>query len=279
MNFALILLFISAPIMAEILAIYGNDDRQDVYAVTNPQFIEMANSTAAMISQEKIKYNGTTATISEKSLADMYKLCPSERFRNQPIAATCSGTLIAPDIIMTAAHCYDLPKQACRDYRWVFDYKVSKESQSSVTVNAQNVYECEKVIFNEMNGTYDYALIKLKKSVNDRTFAPLSKAQIKVNDPLVLIGHPSGLPTKIAADAFVLQVEPTVFVSNVDAFSVNSGSGVFNASTGEVMGILVSGRMDYESKGNCSTLKVYDMKEGNESVMRVDKILEFLRKK
>jgi len=279
MNFAFILLFISAPIMAEILAIYGNDDRQDVYAVTNPQFIEMANSTAAMISQEKIKYNGTTATISEKSLADMYKLCPSERFRNQPIAATCSGTLIAPDIIMTAAHCYDLPKQACRDYRWVFDYKVSKESQSSVTVNAQNVYESEKVIFNEMNGTYDYALIKLKKSVNDRTFAPLSKAQIKVNDPLVLIGHPSGLPTKIAADAFVLQVEPTVFVSNVDAFSVNSGSGVFNASTGEVMGILVSGRMDYESKGNCSTLKVYDMKEGNESVMRVDKILEFLRKK
>ena len=36
------------------------------------------------------------------------------------------------------------------------------------------------------------------------------------------------------------------FVTSLDAFGGNSGSGVFNANTFEMMGILVSGAKDYE---------------------------------
>lgn len=260
-------------------AIYGEDSRMDVYAVTNPLFVNLSKSTAAMIEKIKIKSVGNESTITGKLLGDMFKLCPEERFRQQPSAANCSGTLVAPDVIMTAAHCYDLAKQTCKEYAWVFDYKVSKENQSSVTVPTSNVYECESVLLKEMdlNKGIDHALIKLTRPVSDRAFAKLrQKGSIAINDPLVLIGHPSGLPTKIAGDAFVLKVLKNSFTSNVDAFSINSGSGVFNATTGEVEGILSSGQMDYDGKGNCTSPKKYEMSEGNETVVKPEKVKDFL---
>ncbi len=126
----------------------------------------------------------------------------------------------------------------------------------------------------------DHAVIKLKRPVLDRQYARLrSLGDVRPGDPLVLIGHPSGLPTKLAGDGFVLGVTQNAFTSNVDAFTINSGSGVFNAVTGEVEGILASGRADYDGKGNCTSVKRYSMNEGNEKVskpLRVRKFLETL---
>ena len=98
-----------------------------------------------------------------------------------------------------------------------------------------------------------------------------------MGEPLVLIGHPSGLPTKIAPDASVLKTLTNSFVSNVDAFSVNSGSGVFHAVTGEIEGILSSGRQDYDGKGNCTSVVIYDMSEGNETVVKANIVADFLK--
>lgn len=274
-----ILALFSLHAFAEPFAIYGEDNRKDVYAVTNPLFVNLAKSTAAMIEKSHLTSSGASTTISGRSLGDMYKLCPDQRFRGQPVAANCSGTLVAPDIIMTASHCYELAKQTCKENVWVFDFKVSKENQGSVTVPTSNVYECQEVLLSEMDLAkgIDHALIKLKRPVTDRNFAKLrSKGSVEIGDPLVLIGHPSGLPTKIAGDAYVLKVTKTSFVSNVDAFSVNSGSGVFHGNTGEVEGILSSGQADYDGKGNCSSVKEYDMEKGNETVVNVEGVKKFL---
>lgn len=279
MKYLSLLFLLSFNASADPEAVYGEDNRMDVYAVTNPLFVNLAKSTAAMIEKTKIKTTGNESQVTGISLGDMFKLCPGERFRNQPSAANCSGTLVAPDVIMTAAHCYDLAKSTCKEYVWVFDYKVSKENQVAVTVNSNNVYECEAVLLKEMDldKGIDHALIKLKRQVTDRSFAQLrKKGSVAVNDPLVLIGHPSGLPTKIAGNAFVLKVLKNSFTSNVDAFSINSGSGVFNATTGEVEGILSSGQADYDGKGNCSSLKTYEMADGNETVVKPEKVRAFL---
>jgi V8-like Glu-specific endopeptidase len=260
-------------------AIYGEDNRQDIYAVTNPFFVKLASSTAAMIDKSKIKDNGSTSLITGTPLKEMFKLCPDQRFRNQPSAANCSGTLVASDIIMTAAHCYDLAKSTCKNYAWVFDYKVDHENQSSVTVSNSSIFECSEVLLKEMNlnNGVDHALIKLKRKVSDRDYAKLrSGSKIKLGTPLVLIGHPSGLPTKVSDEAFVLKLLEHSFVTNVDAFSINSGSGVFNSNTGEVEGILSSGRSDYDGKGNCSSVKIYEMNEGNETVVEIEAVRQFL---
>lgn len=272
----LALTLVSFSAIAGTYAIYGEDNRKDVYAADNFSK-QLALSTAAMIHKDQIQRTGSMATISAKSLGEMYHLCPGERFRQQPIAANCSGTLIAPDVIMTAGHCYDLPQQTCKDYLWVFDYKVSKENQSSVNVSENNLYECDKVIAKEMKSGVDFALIKLKRVVSDRIPAKLKlKGSLTSKDPLVMIGHPRGLPTKVSDGGFVVREEPTAYFTNLDAFSVNSGSGVFHARTGEVVGILVSGRNDYTSQNGCTISTTYDMAEGNEAVVKVEVLKNLL---
>jgi hypothetical protein len=175
---------------------------------------------------------------------------------------------------------YELAKKTCKDYLWVFDYRADKENQPTIKVNNQQIFECEEVVLKEidLDKGIDHALIKLKTPVTDRHFAKIrDKGEIAIGDPLVLIGYPSGLPVKIAGDAQVLNLIENSFVTNVDAFSVNSGSGVFHAITGEVEGILSSGRQDYDGKGNCSSVKIYGMNEGNETVVKPTKVKEFLK--
>lgn len=278
----LLFLFVilSHEISASPLAIYGDDNRLDPYAVTNQLLLKMASPTAAMISNENMQVVGNNITITAKTLGNMFKLCPGERFLQQPVAASCSGTLVAPDLIMTAGHCYDLAKANCRDFKWVFDYRVSQDKQSSVTVHNSKVYSCKSVLLKdyESNTGYDHALIKLDRAVTDRDFAKIRATDsIKPGAELVLIGHPSGLPTKIAPGGFVLSLRPASLVTNLDAFGMNSGSGVFNAKTGEIEGILAAGRSDYNGFGNCSTVVKYNMTEGNEIVTKPIKIQEFLK--
>ena len=59
------------------------------------------------------------------------------------------------------------------------------------------------------------------------------------------MGHPSGLPMKIAGGSKVHALEKHYFVANLDTFTGNSGSPVLNEKTGLVEGILVRGGKDY----------------------------------
>ena len=81
---------------------------------------------------------------------------------------------------------------------------------------------------------------------------------VEVGEDLVVIGHPTGLPTKIADGANVRRRAGTYFVANLDTYGGNSGSAVFNANTGVVEGILVRGETDYrrDYRRNCRVSNV-----------------------
>ncbi len=261
------------------LAVYGEDNRHEVFEEKNLLIKNSALSTAAMIDNFNLKEGNGFYSISGKTLGQMFNLCSGEKFSYQPFAANCSGTLVAQDIIMTAGHCYDYAKETCADYSWVFDYRVSKDRQPVVRVRADSVYRCKDILHveNDKSGV-DYALIRLDREVSGRLPVKLQGTPVKPNDDLVLIGHPSGLPTKIADDGKVLKIERNHYVANVDAFTINSGSGVFNPKTGDVVGVLSSGRRDYqETKDGCSKPIVYKMEEGNEAVFKLDKIIKLLK--
>ena len=202
--------------------------------------------------------DGNVAKLPTKSYSQAYGLCPEEPFYDQVNGAFCSGSLVAPDIIMTAGHCVK-SEAACASTMFVFGFGVKKAGVMPNTVPAGEVYSCQKLMGREQVGTgADWALIKLDRPVTNHAPLKYNTADtLRNGDPLVVIGHPAGLPTKIAGGATVRDInKPGYFVANLDTYGGNSGSAVFNARTGVIEGILVRGENDYVYKGSCRVSNV-----------------------
>lgn len=228
--------------------IYGSDDRQDVVNVFDNLLVDKARATAGMVTSSNLTSVSTlNYKITGKTLVQR-GWCSSERFSNQVTAPVCTGFLIAPDVLVTAGHCV-AKSTDCRNYSWVFDFKLAASADTEVIVPKSKVYKCKSIITTVNSSTTkdDYAMIRLDRQVLDR--APLEIRQSgKIADgaALVLLGHPKGLPMKIAAGANVRSNTPTkYFVANTDSYGGNSGSPVVDAVTGVVEGILVRGESDY----------------------------------
>jgi V8-like Glu-specific endopeptidase len=251
--------------------IYGDDNRNDVAMVTNPVWVKLAQSTAAMISVSEIQGDkkitfpkkggggGNQSIIVNGPSLESQGICSTERFAKQPTAAFCSGFLVSDRWLVTAGHCVQTEAD-CANFQWAFDYKAESENQSSVSLKKTNIYHCKRIIEQELSDetSEDYSLIELDRPVVDRT--PLkfrTQGKIELNTPILVMGHPSGLPTKIADGAHVRTLEERYFVGNLDTYGGNSGSAVFNANTLEVEGILVRGDEDYvPGPDNCQVSNI-----------------------
>lgn len=261
MTLRMILTFIALTALSTTQAalpkvIYGDDDRLDVYAATNQLHLDLALSTAAMIPNSSVRVDGDMATISGSTLEER-GICASERFSDQITAANCSGFLVAPNLLVTAGHCIR-SMMDCSSSKWVFDFNIGEADadRKSIEVPASSVYSCAQIVQQSLDRSTsdDFALIRLDRAVTDR--APLAvrtEGKVETGTELVVIGHPSGLPTKIADGAWVRNnTNPVYFASNLDTYGGNSGSAVFDTYTGVVEGILVRGENDY----------VYDFAQG-----------------
>lgn len=220
--------------------IYGDDDRVDVAEASDPRHREWSKSVAVQISSSEI---GSGGELPSKTIGESMSLCSSEKFREQINPGRCSGFLVGEDVLVTAGHCVQNQNE-CDRYSWVFGFEkgVSK-------VDSENVYKCSSIISRDLddNTNADYAVIKLERVVTGRKALSFrSSGKVSNNSPIVVIGHPSGLPMKVASGANVrTNSDDWFFVGNLDTFGGNSGSPVFNNTTGVVEGILVRGENDY----------------------------------
>jgi len=261
--------------------IYGDDNRVDVYASTNSDFVELSKSTAAMINKRSVKLSKDKKTykISTFNFGTRMNACKDERFFNQPIAASCSGFLVGEDLLVTAGHCVTSARD-CKSSSWVFNYKMKNETEANLDISTDNVYSCSKIISRSLDNQTqnDYALIKLDRKAKNIT--PLkfrTSGKVKKKTKLVVIGHPSGLPTKIADGASVRKVNNVFFTANLDTYGGNSGSAVFNIATGDVEGILVRGGKDYSNRGGCRVSnRVGNRFGGGEGVTLITNIKELM---
>lgn len=264
--------------------IYGDDDRVHLNDSEVAAYKELARSTSAMIPNSKLelKYEGLLTLVKGKTLEESMKVCKDEKFSQVMTAANCSGFLVAPNQIVTAGHCIKNDFD-CSNNKWVFDFRqdMLDQGQDQLFVDTNNVYSCKKIISRKLNRTSknDYALIELDREVKGRK--PLkfrSEGKIEDNDPLVVIGHPSGLPTIIADGANVRKNDNDFFFqANLDTFGGNSGSAVFNAKTNTVEGILVRGETDYKYDSEAKCYRVFKCKDDEcrgEDVTRITVIPE-----
>lgn len=233
--------------------IYGTDDRQEVFQVPDAAVREVAESTAAMIpNRSLVASTRGSINISGRSYGSAYGLCKDEPFFDQTAAANCSGFLVGENLLATAGHC--IKETDCANFSFVFGFKMTDAQTQVLEVGNDQVYKCKRIVSRELTRQQDYALVELDRPVVGVRPLRLQQVDAKVADPIIVIGHPAGLPTKVASNAGVRRLDNGFFVANLDTYGGNSGSAVFNANTLEVVGILVRGEQDfaYDQANKCT---------------------------
>ncbi len=276
LNFAVLAILSVTPVMAisvDLDVVYGTDNRQEIYQASAAHKA-LATSTAGMIPLNMLKKSSAPNTFeigTVRTLRDAENLCSGEAFADQPVAPACSGFLVGPDLLVTAGHCYksfSTPENVCKSFAWVFDYnKKSASSDPTKNISLQNVYLCKSIVEAQLTATMDFAIIRLDRKVVGRN--PLKIRETgKVNSAteLVVIGHPTGLPTKVSPKGKITKnSEVTTISTTLDTFHGNSGSAVFDSATGLVEGILIQGKTDYRPSiaGNPNSCKVVNVCDEN----------------
>ena len=242
--------------------VYGSDDRVDVYAHPSSEWRTLAmRSVVTLMAPDVIDMSDSSdITFSSETLDDRLGLCNGERFADQPTAGHCSGTLIDDDLVLTAGHCVETDAD-CRNTRVVFNYYYESQGRLA-TVTSDDVYSCSHrrayALEDTQDGSLDYAIIQLDRPVtSDHVPATVNADTRHVSEGLAVsvIGSGSGLPQKIDTGGSVRNARASArdfFVTNLDTFGGNSGSGVFDTQSRALVGILVSGDTDYVEQGGCT---------------------------
>lgn len=248
--------------------ITNGDDRKDFYEVDDELKAD-ANKVAVLVMEAVIDKE----ELKTKKLSKVQgKLCPDEPFRDQPIIYhknkdkgwICSSFLVAPDVIATAGHCIDMPdvknsadKKRLKDLRFVFGYRMQSSDSAVIDVEKSQIYKGKRFIGSSEKA--DWALIQLDRPVANREPVVIALDPLASGQAIHVVGHPYGLPLKIAANATVQpDFTDTYFKANLDVFSGNSGSPVFNASH-QVVGILkrsFAGDFPFDPVKKCQSSKI-----------------------
>ena len=274
-------------------AVYGADDRTDdpvAFAGQDAAFWAGIGSKTVMLSRPNYWQCGnTTCNLNSQISTFSYRYGTQQcngaamPFASQRTAGHCSGTLIGHDdqgraLIATAGHCIE-DALDCANTKVIFN--ATATAISALSVPADHAYDCDAIVAGDLATAYvsaqysvnqgwgpnrniDWAVIRLDRGVPTSVATPvtvrLAVPAVALEDDIMMIGHPTGLPRKYATGQVAQVYNETTsgqyqIVTNLDSFGGNSGSGVFN-SNGEQIGILVRGATDFNRGTGCYNIAV-----------------------
>ncbi|WP_128429571.1 trypsin-like serine peptidase [Streptomyces cyaneus] len=240
-------------LIAKQKVIYGVDDRADIFELTDAADRRDADSVAALFRAAEVIDNGDgTSRLATQNFGVSYGLCAGEPFRDQPVGAFCSGFLVGPDVIATAGHCINATTVGT--VRFVFGFRMQGPGQPATVIPNGDIYRGVALLGHTLTSAgADWSLVRVDRPVTGRAILPVRReGKIGNTEPVYVIGHPCGLPTKFADGSAVRgNTEADFFVANLDTYGGNSGSPVFNENTRIVEGILVRGERDFQQLGSC----------------------------
>lgn len=237
------------------------------------QYAILENSKSVAIIVEKNLLSKVSDSISyldlTSKLGDLYTLCEKEAFRNQPVAGVGTAFISGDQSLTSASHVFSGPLS---NYAVIFGFQIINNVGAYASFfESRNIFYPTEVI--NKSEELDVIIFKVDRPL-ERTILQPNETSIIKDTEVYMIGYPMGIPQKVAVNARVYDIDhPEYFYTTLDAFQGNSGSPVFNANTHKVIGVLVSGELDYRWNGQCneSTLCKLPYCKG-EKVIRMDRI-------
>ncbi|MFT5859220.1 MAG: S1-C subfamily serine protease [Flavobacteriaceae bacterium] len=233
------------------------------------------NSRSVGIIIERDRLSALTDTlyaldISTK-LKTVFRLCPEEPYSEQLSLGVGTAFIVGEDIMMTASHVFEADIE---NYVVLFNFEIINRGGAVFPiVSKSDVYEIAAIT--EDNAELDILQFRVSRPLNAPVLKLATTNTLSKGKSIYMIGHPSGLPKKVALNASVYTNDnPFHFYSTLDAYQGNSGSPVFDMATHTVIGVLVSGSQDFTWTGHCNKSKLcYLPYCKGEKVIRFEQIL------
>lgn len=223
--------------------VYGTDDRVQTRDVSTER-AALARASVAFVPEAALTFpDAEHVQLHGPTLKDALGVCSDEPFAGEPVISTCSGTLVADHLVLTAGHC--VSATGCNATRVVFGYALNAAGEVPL-LSATQVATCAQVVSRSTTGGLDFALVRLDRVPSGVTPVPVRVGDrtLALDQRLFVIGHPTGLPQKIADNAWVSgnrADKRDFFNANLDVFPGSSGGGVFDEHTGELVGLVARG--------------------------------------
>lgn len=234
--------------------VIGTDDRVELAELAPLEQRTLYQSTIAIAPPHRLLLDGSDELrINAPTLQQAHGLCEGERFLDQPTAASCSGVLIDDDLVLSAGHCLDTgtgsATDACRKMRIVFGYSYLQAHE--LRLSAQDLFFCRRVAARAADAD-DFLVLQLDRPVHEPWApAPLTRALPAEGATLMVASHGAGLPLKVEARAPVTAISNSYLSAETDTFAGSSGGPLYDSEL-NVVAIVRSGSIDWESDGNCT---------------------------
>jgi V8-like Glu-specific endopeptidase len=235
-----------------------------------------SESVAMVVEKEKLSQLAKELYLldTSKTLGKSYGLCKDEAFYNQPIAGIGTAFIISENTMITANHVFERP---LTNYIVIFGYKilVAKTGVTDYYFDKKDIYFPKSI--SKRNDELDIVEFTVDRNFERPILEWENSSKLAIqNSEIYMMGYPSGLPIKVALNAAIEDGDhPYYYYTSLDSFQGNSGSPVFNFYTNKVIGILVSGEIDYKFNGNCYYSPVCKIPYcKGEKVIRIERFME-----
>jgi hypothetical protein len=272
MYIQLVIFLISSVSMA-VPSIFGEDSRKEIldgpYGAFAPKTGLLIHSSRLFTGKHAIQPLGRTL-----QTAFNKDFCPEVSFIDQISNGFCTAFLIAPDIAMTAGHCFqsanveksflrleksskdldkessliltsvssnDTPEKKCHSTRMILGLDLERSNAN--VFSKEEVYSCQEILF--YDSTMDIAVFRIDSRYEDFKDPWRVEKGDWLGKDIFSLGYPMGLPLKSSDDAKIKRIDGNYLFADLDMFYINSGSPVFDLHSKSLLGIYIWGDANY----------------------------------